>query len=290
MQPHAVAITGPDRSERGYALIAAVAAIAVFATLALVVVMTTRTSIAAGSSEIARARAEAAADAGIAIATHGMIAGEDQYLELVRGRQHTIEFEGSQITIRIIDENSKIPLQHVETDALTRMLEQAGLSGNELAIASDSLADWLDGDDQPRANGAESAWYAPLGLAPRNGPPLTVDELARVRGFGPALISRLRPYVTVDDDVKSINPKYAGPEAMAVISVGGDLSPDFVEKQQEERNGTTALDGSRREDFFNRPMTLSIDANSPGGGHVHREAVIVLTGKPDRAYVIHAVR
>ncbi len=277
-------------AERGYALIAAVAAIAVFATLALVVIMATRMSIATGSSELARARADAAADAGLAIAAHGLVAGEDVFLELVRGRAHQIEFQGSRITIRVADERGKIPINHLEDDTIIRMFRQAGLSDAQLAIASDSLADWIDGDDQPHANGAEAAWYAPLGIAPRNGGLLSIDELARVRGVGPALVARLRPYVTVDAGVKAIDPTYARPQALAAMNEGGDIAPDAIERQQDAANGGTALDTSTRKNFLNRPMTISVDADTPDGGHAHHEAVIVVTGDANKPYLLHAVR
>ncbi len=281
---------GTKANEQGYALLAAVAAIAVFGALALALGTATRVSIASGTGELARARADAAADAGLALAEHGLVAGDDAMLALVRGRQHELEFDGSQLIIRIGDERGKIPLNHIEGETITRMFEQAGLSGANLAIASDSLQDWLDDDDVPRSDGAEAVYYAVQGYTPRNGGLLSVDELARVRGIGPRLVARLRPYVTTDPDVRSVDATNARPQALAAMQSGGALSPDAITRQHEAEGEQVAIDITRKKDFLNRPLTISVDADTPDGGHAHHEAVVVITGNPEQPLVVHAVR
>lgn len=55
---------------------------------------------------------------------------------------------------------------------------------------ADAIVDWLDADDTPRTNGAESAYY--LGLNPpyraKNGPLDSIDELLLVKGVTPQLL------------------------------------------------------------------------------------------------------
>ncbi len=55
---------------------------------------------------------------------------------------------------------------------------------------SDAILDWIDADDTPRTNGAESDFYTSLtpGYTPRNGPPVTIEELLLVRGVTPQLL------------------------------------------------------------------------------------------------------
>ena len=55
---------------------------------------------------------------------------------------------------------------------------------------SDAILDWLDADDTPRDNGAESDYYASLTppYAPRNGPIQSIEELLLVRGVTPQLL------------------------------------------------------------------------------------------------------
>ena len=64
-----------------------------------------------------------------------------------------------------------------------------GLPGMTDDVA-DAILDWIDADDNPRPNGAESQYYLglPLPYVPRNGPPVTIDELLLVRGVTPELL------------------------------------------------------------------------------------------------------
>jgi type II secretory pathway component PulK len=276
------------KGEQGYALIAAVAAIAVFAGLALAITTATRISIASGDGDMARARADAAADAGVAIVVQGLIAGDEDTLALVGGRQRQLDFAGTRLTIRVTDERGKIPLNHIEDDTVTQLLEQAGLAGDQLAIARDSLLDWLDYDDLPRANGAETQYYARLGIAPRNGGLLSVDELARVRGFTPLLVDQLRPYVTVDNDALPFDPSHAQPQALAVMSTAGGNWPEVIERQREADGEQTAFAATRPAAIQGHPLTIAVDADVGGGGHAHHEVVVEVTGKPGQPYLIHS--
>jgi len=64
-----------------------------------------------------------------------------------------------------------------------------GLPGMTDAIA-DAILDWIDADDTPREQGAESEYYGSLqpGYAPRNAPPASIEELLLVRGVTPELL------------------------------------------------------------------------------------------------------
>lgn len=82
----------------------------------------------------------------------------------------------------VIDEAGKVNLNTMmridsSGEALRAMLI---LLPNMSEDVADAIADWLDSDDDQRANGAESAAYA--NYRPRNGPVNTLDELLLVRG------------------------------------------------------------------------------------------------------------
>lgn len=64
---------------------------------------------------------------------------------------------------------------------------------------SDAVADWIDADDEPRVNGAESAYYVGLqpSYRPGNRPMMSVSELQAISGITPAIYQALRPLVTV---------------------------------------------------------------------------------------------
>ncbi len=53
---------------------------------------------------------------------------------------------------------------------------------------ADGIIDWIDADDEPRANGAENEYYAGSGYRCKNGPLDTLEELLLVRGVTPPLL------------------------------------------------------------------------------------------------------
>jgi len=90
----------------------------------------------------------------------------------------------------IRDENGKININTATRDFLTKALVANGLPlGSERDTIVDSILDWIDTNDQHRANGAESDYYQ--GLSPaysaKNGPLYILDELLKVRGITPEL-------------------------------------------------------------------------------------------------------
>ncbi|HXD86666.1 MAG TPA: hypothetical protein VN641_09240 [Urbifossiella sp.] len=56
------------------------------------------------------------------------------------------------------------------------------------ANAIDAIVDWVDGDDDPRTNGAESSSYQGKGFKAKNGPLNSLDELLFVQGVTPQLL------------------------------------------------------------------------------------------------------
>ena len=63
----------------------------------------------------------------------------------------------------------------------------------------DGLMDWVDADDEPEPNGAESVFYQSLRPPYRaaNTPLTTLAELHLIKGFTSEIVRRLSPYVTV---------------------------------------------------------------------------------------------
>ncbi|MCS7271702.1 MAG: type II secretion system protein GspK, partial [Gemmataceae bacterium] len=61
---------------------------------------------------------------------------------------------------------------------------------NMTADVADAIVDWVDSDDTPRTNGAESAYYRSLAqpYSAKNGPLNSLDELLLVKGVTPQLL------------------------------------------------------------------------------------------------------
>jgi len=90
-----------------------------------------------------------------------------------------------------------IKLSEVGLEAFETLLKRLGLTPNWAKEAVDSLADWIDGDDDPRSFGAEKDYYAVNGYQARNGLPDNLGELALVKGFRPDITEKVFPYLTV---------------------------------------------------------------------------------------------
>lgn len=137
-----------------------------------------------------------------------------------------IPVEGGQLAGAIQDQQARFNLNNLVSNGmvdaeqqacLQRLLELLDLPGS-LAV---SLGDWLDADGIAQG-GAEDAYY--LGLdAPylaANRPLADLDELARVRGFEPAVRERLRPFVTALPRATAVNVNTASPEVLAALLPG----------------------------------------------------------------------
>jgi type II secretory pathway component PulK len=95
-----------------------------------------------------------------------------------------------------IDEASKINLNAMllidptGTVLYNMLMSFAQTDSNMTADIADSIIDWIDSDDDPRPNGAESSYYQ--GLSPpyraKNGPLESVEELLYVKGVTPQFL------------------------------------------------------------------------------------------------------
>lgn len=99
------------------------------------------------------------------------------------------------ICVHITDLESKVNINTADTAILQQALSLAiGADANEVPTISDSIQDWVDRDDMPRPNGAESDYYQ--GLNPqymaKNGPIDDLSELLLIKGIrdNPAIYSK----------------------------------------------------------------------------------------------------
>lgn len=276
------------RGEQGYALVAAVASIVVFAAMALAILSATRAAIATGSAEVGQARAAAAADAGVALALSGLLAADPQQRWQLEAPTRFYDFAGARVAIRVEDERGKVPLNLVDEEMATRLLQRFGYDGDALKIARDSLLDWLDGDDQPRPYGAETAFYAPLGYRPRNGAFASVGELRRVRGFDAGVVARMAPYLTVNFGRGNFEPSHADPIAIEIVQ-GEEGAADAIDRARELAGQRVAIEATAtHEDLLAHPLMISVVALLPGGARAERHQVIELTGSALRPYVVRS--
>lgn len=137
---------------------------------------------------------------------------------------HQLKLPGGLVEVRLEDEGGKINLNQVNEELMANLFTSIGFPLAQIPTIVDSIQDWRSRGDQPRPNGAKSAYY--LGLEPpyvaRNGPFEVVEELAWVRGFeGSPLIPRLGEWLTVQP-TKGINLNTAPPEVLMAVGIPPD--------------------------------------------------------------------
>ncbi|MBL9132530.1 MAG: general secretion pathway protein GspK [Verrucomicrobiaceae bacterium] len=122
------------------------------------------------------------AESGLAVGLHPNTRRGDAVLKQKMGADSgfdvVINYEGARIPINYAtDERLR--------EAIYNLFIYWQLNAEDAQIAADSLADWIDNDTSPRANGAEKDYYEGLGIfdAPRNQGFLRVDEMVLVRGM-----------------------------------------------------------------------------------------------------------
>lgn len=281
----------PDRREEGYALIAAILSIVIFALMALTMINVTRSSTVMAAAEIDRAKLSAAADAGIAIAVHGLMLNDPSQRWAIDGNVRRETFDGTTLDIIIEDERGKIALNLINKSEVEAMFGAFGLQGLELEAAVDSFMDWRDEDDDPRPRGAEFEIYAPKKIKPRNGELRTLGELALIVGVGPELAQRMIPYTTVNFGTGEFDPRYASEIAIRVSSIN-EISNgiiDTVDSEAEKLRKTVEAFRTRRNDsLVGRPLTIRVTAKQRPDKSAQRTAIIELTGSDVRPFVIRA--
>src|SRR5574340_1237964 len=184
-------------SEKGMALIMTLLITAILVAVITEIVYTVHTHAMITESFKDGERAAMLAEGGVKLATMGIN-------EMMRGKSYTffgpddakqIVPEGDGVlTLLIEDEEGKFPVNAIvfangETNsdkyaAYSRLLDGQGLPV-ELA---DTLADWIDINDEPRAKGAETYdYYGKLSppYAAKNAPLDSIDEMMAVKGYTP---------------------------------------------------------------------------------------------------------
>lgn len=274
----------PQNGERGYALVAAVLSIAVFAALALMILQATRGTLITAVAEVDRARLTAAADAGIAIALQELMQDEPVRQGPIDGTIRERRYNGYRLAIAVEDERGKIALNAINQRQAERMFLAFGLRGTALETAVDSFLDWRDRDDEPRLNGAESETYARRGLRARNGDLRTTGELALINGVGREIAARIMPIATVDLGInREFDPRNATP-------IARDVAAADVASFGADYGGVAPIDAKPVNSFdtlIGRPMTIRVDAYDPLGGHARRRVVIELINETP-GYVVRA--
>jgi general secretion pathway protein K len=230
------------RGQRGLAVVVAMLAIAIASTAAIALV--DAQLLRARSFENAAARAQADAIGRAAAHWAAAVLDEDDRTvdhlgEAWARRLPPLPAERATVAGALSDEHARFNLNNLVREGaasprdvliLQRLLQSLGLP----AHLADALVDWMDADSEPIATtGAEDAYYVALDppYRPANRPLASLGELARVRGYTPAVLAALGPYVTALPGDARVNVNTASaPVLRAVVpSLGAEDALRIIE-------------------------------------------------------------
>lgn len=276
--------------EGGYALVAALAAVAAFGYIAFETMAADRGQIVGVGARIEQARLEAAAGAGMMLAIHNLGDSDPTRRWPIDGRIEPAEFDGTPLAITVQDERGKVPLDGLNPSQARALFEEAGASGDRLDGLVDELRDFQSGDeDMLVAAPAPPGQPTPLPPA-RQGGFRTVGDLMALKDMNVPLFERIAPAVTAFfEESGAFEPRNAGPLARAAMAAEEDPAPNAL--AQDVGGADDAPEEAPPEDLslIGRTLTVISVARDGRGAQAHRTAIVELTGAKDAPYWIRYV-
>jgi general secretion pathway protein K len=256
------------RGERGYVMLAAVAAVAAFGYLALAALGGGRSAVIAAGAELTQARLSAACDAGAALAIRQLDLVDPARRWRLVGPPHEIMFDGMTLAITVEDENGKAPINFLQVGELRRLFELGGADPKDVGrLVANFTA--LRGDLTPA--GAPSPPIDPR-IAAQRGRLTSIEELQLLPGMTPALYARIAPAVTVNSTTAAFDPRTASPLALAVMAPR-----------------TPPAKPAEAPPVAGHIVTVRVEATDGRGGRVRRTTVVDFTASAARPYYVRGL-
>lgn len=206
-----------SRRQNGSALLVVLWTLVPLAALATMLTSTGRTEAQVAGNLHGAAVAQAAADGAVHAAIMALLSPtgtESGSLSWPPSPEpRTERVAGARTSLRIGSEDGKFDLNAVPPDVLAALLQALGTERDTARQLAVDIVLWRS--QSLEATARERAYaQAGLGYVPPGAPYQSVSELASVLGMTPALMERLRPYLTVyrsgDPDLRSADPIVRG--------------------------------------------------------------------------------
>ncbi|HSS65380.1 MAG TPA: hypothetical protein VLS27_13175, partial [Gammaproteobacteria bacterium] len=251
------------RSEGGIALIMVLWAVALLTAIAASYAFETRTEALLSANLIDKAKAEAAAEAGVRRAIADLLQDNDSIFKNTRS-EASLRFADADLRIAVVSEHGRIDL-NAAPDALIAQVAERALEARSAAegVTADSIADsildWRDADKTRRRAGAEDADYRLAGktYGAADQAFVSVGELSLVLGIPLDVYRELSKYFTVHTRSSRVDPQAASKEVLMAIP---GLSPEAVERYVQERELAEGDTASR----------VPLDLLAAGAGYLSR--------------------
>lgn len=285
--------------QRGIALISVL-----WITTLLAVIAASFTSSARTEGQLARnlvenAKAEALADGAVHRAVLGILDFDTERAWRTDGRAYRLDYGDGAVVVRIFDEDAKVDLNVAPPELLAGLFGLLGLETEQAETLADRILDFRDEDFEVEPSGAEDPDYEAAGRADGalDRPLVSEAELLGVLGMSEALFRRLRPFVTVYSGAEGIDPTRASLDVLRAVP---GMTPEIAEAIRTAGPDGDPFEVIDEETFFDLELyfvpsreimfQVQAEARTAGGGVFVREAVIELSGQPERPFMVHAWR
>lgn len=185
-----------------------------------------RSETMAAASAAERLKAQAVAEAGVALAVFLFAEATDPQQWMAQFPLRMV-FEGVSVELLVEAEAGKVDLNTTSDEVLIRLLMAVGMDYSGAQTLADAIGDWRDSDDLRRLHGAEQKEYLAAGRStrPKNAPFERIDELRSVIGITPEIFERVRSALTVYSRRMEPDPRYASRKLLEALAVAAE-APD----------------------------------------------------------------
>lgn len=288
---------GRRRRDQGIALIAVLWFVVLLALIAAGFLAVSRGGIRDADAGLRRARAEALADDGVALAVMTLL--EPALRDGLRtdGAARVIRRGADRLTIAIQDVGGRIDLNDADESLLDALFRSVGVPENRAKALARAIVDrrGVAGERSITAGGVSEYRRTGLSKESKGRPFYTVSELQQVPGMDRALYAKVAPSLTVRSGSPDVDSVVAPPSVLAALRLAGiavDTGQDDADTQPADPAGSTARPRAwGGGDSYLPPSdtdTYAIRAEAvlAGGGRFVRDAVVVLTGDDANPYII----
>ena len=286
---------GALRAQRGIALIIVLWITTLLMLIASSFIYAMRTDVKIVTNSLARARLEAAADAGV----------QRGILEMMKPPQlpnrwttdsvaQSWNYQGVAVDVSMTDESGKIDINTASEALLRGLFIAQGMKDEEAVSVLDAILDWRDPDSLKRLHGAEEAEYIAAGYSykPANAAFQSIEELRLVMGMTPELFDKVAPLITIYSRQPGINASIAARGVLRAIPGATDVLVDaYIAQREQARAGKLPIpqfvQAVPYSSFANGIVIVRAVASGGEGNEgstFAREAVVMRLPTPKRPY------
>jgi len=220
-----------------------------------------RTEIRIAGNLVANSAAQAAADGAIYEAIFNLSDPSPEQRWPVDGTLRQVAVGGSRVVIRLEDEASWINPSTASPALMEALLRVTGSDPESARRIATAIGEWVGSAAAARPPEALVAEYQAAGLdyGPPSGPIETLGELGRVLGMSPAVLTAIRPHLTLFGPAEP-NPATTDPVVAAALALSAPTAPPIPQAGQPPPEALT--------------VRITALASGPGNARVNRTAVV----------------